>query len=136
MLKRAEAVRGKITLSDGADAAQISIGAPVIERVAILLAQYAEGRELIRADIVYLRESVTRGELEALATGPMGGTNASRRLFKLCNVLFQQPGSRRKPPPANPSAPGMYPTLKNVKAGIGGRSEVSGGGANGTGKKR
>ena len=106
------------------------------ELAATLLAKYAQGRDLELAELAYLRTNVTRAELESLATGPIGRTNASRRLFKLCNVLFQPRGSRKKPAPAVPAAEGMYPRLKDVKAGIGGRSEVSGGGVNGTGRKK
>jgi hypothetical protein len=106
------------------------------ELVATLLAQYAQGQDLESTELAYLRRNLTRGELESLATGPIGRTNASRRLFKLCNVLFQPRGARKKPAPAVPAAVGMYPRLKDVKAGIGGRSEVSGGGANGTGIKK
>ncbi len=105
-------------------------------RVAELIVRYVSREELRAEELAYLRGAISRAELEALATGTQGRGGRSRLLYKLCNVLFHKPGSRKKLAPAAPSPRGMYPALKDVKRGIGGDLETSGGGANGTGKRR
>jgi hypothetical protein len=101
-----------------------------------LLARYVGGGELLPNEVNYLREVTTRAELEALATGPAGRNGGSRRLYKQWNILFATKAGPKKPPPSAPHPVGMFKTIRAAKAGHGGEKIATGGGANGTGRRR
>ena len=102
-------------------------------RVELLLAKYMQGELLTPAEVRFLRETLSRAKLEALATGPVGRGGGSRRLYKLWNMLFASKTGPKKPKPSAPQPRTVFQALN--AAGSGGKV-VSGGGVNSTGKKR
>lgn len=99
-----------------------------------LIAKYVDGGSLASAELKFLRSELSRGVLESLASGPAGGHGVSRRLHKLCNVLFSVKKGQSKTQLAAPQPPSMFQELKNLKPDQNVKV-VSGGGANGTGKR-
>jgi hypothetical protein len=103
--------------------------------VEALLAKYMEGSVLAPAELRFLRENLSPVALEALATRQAGRGGGSRRLYKLWNMLFAVKQGRPKPKPSAPQPHSMFRALKPLKPAPTAKV-FSGGGVNGTGKKR
>jgi hypothetical protein len=106
-----------------------------IVSIEALIAKYVGGIALAPAELQFLRANLSRAALEALATGPAGRNGASRRLYKLWNVLFAVKQGQPKPKPSAPQPPSMFRALRPLKPNLSAKV-VSGGGVNGTGKNK
>ena len=104
-------------------------------KTAELIVGYLQGRALTQDERRFLRAHISPAQLEALATGPLGYNGRSRLLFKLFNVLFANRRRVQKRKSFSPHPRTMFEQLRPLKA----NAEpivFSGGGVNGTGKKR
>jgi len=104
-------------------------------KTAELIVGYLQGRTLSPEERRFLRAHVSPVQLEALAAGPLGQNGRSRPLFKLWNILFASRRRSRRRTPASPQPRTMFAPLRQLKP----NPEpviYSGGGVNGTGKKR
>ncbi|RDL46195.1 hypothetical protein DN730_03930 [Marinomonas piezotolerans] len=96
-----------------------------------LLDQYLNGKQLTRAELVLMRNSgITSNIEDLLVKGPKLGSASKKKLNKLLNMITSLNGKKLQKKQFSP----MYQGLKDYNQEL--CSSVSGGGTNGTGKKR